>query len=342
MSTGSGVDGRPRMIDVGRMASVSAQTVSRYFNGGYVAPGTRERIENAVEALDYRPHAAARQLRSNRTEALGVIAMGSPNFGVWSLLEGMTAGARQAGFTLVIGQLDISSNRPDAASEVEAAVDHLLRSGVDGIIVASPYAGGEDLLADLVTGVPLVIMTGRLGSPDNSVLVDSYGAGTLAMEHLIALGHQRILHLSGDPTTIESEQRRASYYDSLARLGLPALQDIGRDWTAESGFDIGWSVDPKDFTAVFAANDAIASGFMSAMRDRGLEAPTDFSIVGIDNMPETQFYAPPLTTVTLDFVGIGEAAVEMMLRRIRERRSLPQQTVPPHLEERRSTSSPSS
>lgn len=340
MSRGSGLGGRPRMIDVGRMASVSAQTVSRYFNGGYVAPSTRQRIETAVEALGYRPHPAARQLKSNRTGAVGVIAMGSPNFGVWSLLEGMTAGARQAGFTLVIGQLDISSNRPDAASEVEAAVDQLLRSGVDGIIVASPYAGGEDLFTDLVTGVPLVIVLERPGSPDNSVRVDSYGAGTLAMDHLIVLGHQRILHISGDPTTIESEQRRASYYDSLARHGLSAIQDIGRDWTAESGFDIGSSVNPEDFTAVFAANDAIASGFMSAMRDRGLEAPMDFSIVGIDNMPATQFYAPPLTTVTLDFVGIGEAAVEMMLRRIREERSMPQQTIPPHLEERRSTSPP--
>lgn len=268
--------------------------------------------------------------------------MGSPNFGVWSLLEGMTAKARQEGFTLVIGQLGISSKRPDAASEVEAAVDHLLRSGVDGIIASSPYAGGEDLVADLITGVPLVVVTERPHSIDDSVRIDSYGAGILAMEHLIALGHQRILHISGDPTTVESEQRRASYYDSLVTHGLPVLQDIGHDWTAESGFAVGKVIDPHDFTAIFAANDAIASGFMSAMRERGLEAPTHFSIVGIDNMPETKFYAPPLTTVSLDFVGFGQAAVDVMIRKIREKRSTAQQTITPCLEMRKSTSSPPS
>ena len=191
MARGSGLDGRPRMVDVARMANVSAQTVSRYFTGGYVGAATRERVENAVAALGYRPHAAARRLRSNRAEAIGVIAMGPPNFGIWSILEGMTSGVRHAGFTLVIGQLDILADQPNAAAEVEAAVDHLLRAGVDGIIVGTPYAGGEELLDDLAHEVPVVIMSERPDSPDNSVKVDSYRAGVLAMEHLIDLGHRR-------------------------------------------------------------------------------------------------------------------------------------------------------
>lgn len=340
MTRGSGLEGRPRMVDVGRLADVSAQTVSRYFTGGYVAPTTRARIESAIQKLDYRPHPAARQLRSNRTEAIGVVALGAPNFGIWSLLAGIAAGVRQAGFTLMIGQLNILANRPDSKSEMEAAVDHLLLSGVDGIIVATPYAGGEHLLDDLAIDVPVVIMSEHPDSTDNSVRVDSYGAGILAMNHLIDLGHRHILHVSGDPTTIESAQRRASYYDSLAMHGLAQLPDVGYDWTADSGFDIGSTVDPRSFTAVFAGNDAIASGFMSAMRGRGLEAPTDFSIVGIDNMPETRFYAPPLTTVTLDFVSMGETAVQVMLRRILEKRSTPQHTITPHLEKRESTSPP--
>src|SRR5206468_1749585 len=78
MSRGSGVDGRPRMVDVGRLANVSAQTVSRYFTGGYVAPVTRERIERAVAELSYRPNPAARRLKSNRADSIGVIAMGHP------------------------------------------------------------------------------------------------------------------------------------------------------------------------------------------------------------------------------------------------------------------------
>src|SRR5690349_23820085 len=131
MSRGSGVDGRPRMVDVGRLANVSAQTVSRYFTGGYVGADTRERIERAVAELGYRPNPAARRLKSNRADTIGVIAMGPPNFGVWSILEGISKRVREAGFTLMIGQLDIMLNREGARAEVGAAVDHLLRAGVD-------------------------------------------------------------------------------------------------------------------------------------------------------------------------------------------------------------------
>lgn len=340
MSRGSGLDGRPRMIDVGRLANVSAQTVSRYFTGGYVGSDTRERIEQAVAELGYRPHPAARRLKSNRAEAIGVIAMGPPNFGIWSILEGMTAAVRRAGFTLVIGQLDILPSHPDAASELVAAVDHLLQAGVDGVIVGTPYAGGEDLLGGMVTEVPIVVVSERPHSPDNSVRVDSYQASLLAMDHLISLGHRRILHVSGDPSTIEAAHREAGYRDSLKRCSLNARVISGRDWTADAGFEAGQAADPREFTAVFAGNDAIASGFMSAMRARGLEAPRDYSIVGIDNMPETRFYAPPLTTVTLDFSRLGGAAVEMMLQRIQQKTSVPQLTLTPHLEVRQSTASP--
>jgi DNA-binding LacI/PurR family transcriptional regulator len=337
MTRGSGLDGRPRMVDVGRLANVSAQTVSRYYTGGYVGRSARERIERAVAELGYRPHPAARRLKSNRAEAIGVIAMGPPNFGIWSILEGMTRGVRHAGFTLVIGQLDILAGDPDSPSEVEAAVDHLLLSGVDGIVVATPYAGAEELLGDSVTDIPVVVISERPEATENSIGGDSYQAGLLAMEHLIALGHRRILHVSGDPATIESAQREASYRDSLARHGVQPLPVRGRDWTAEAGYEIGTSADPQEFSAVFAGNDAIASGFMSAMRTRGLDAPRDYSIVGIDNMPETRFYAPPLTTVTLDFVALGQTAVDMMLQRIRDGGSVPRHTISPRLEVRQST-----
>lgn len=340
MSRGSGVDGRPRMIDVGRLADVSAQTVSRYFTGGYVGADARARIERAVAELGYRRHPAARQLKSNRTEAIGVIAMGPPNFGIWSILEGMTAGVRHAGYTLVIGQLDIMPNHPGSGAEVEAAVDHLLRAGVDGVIIGTPYAGGEELIDRLVTEVPIVVMSEHPDSASNSVRVDSYQAGLLAMEHLMELGHRRILHVPGDPATIESTQREASYRAALSHRGLAPLIATGRDWTADAGYDTGMTADPTTFTAVFAANDALASGFMSAMRTRGLVAPHDYSIVGIDNMPETRFYAPPLTTVSLDFRRLGGAAVEMMLERVRQGRSTEQLTIRPHLEVRQSTAPP--
>jgi DNA-binding LacI/PurR family transcriptional regulator len=325
------------MVDVGRLANVSAQTVSRYFTGGYVGPDTRERIERAVAELGYRPNAAARRLKSNRSEAIGMLAIGHPNFGIWSILDGMTAGVRAAGFTLVIGQLDIVVSDPASPHEVTAAVEQLLRSGVDGVVMASPYTGTEELLGGLLTDVPSIVISERPESADNSIGTDSFAGGTVAMEHLIELGHRRVLHVAGDPATIEGVQREAAYRDVLARHGLEALPVSWRDWTADGGYEIGRLIDPADFTAVFAGNDLIASGVMSALRERGLHAPRDYSIVGIDDMPESRFAAPPLTSVELGFRWLGQNAVEMLLERIATGDDVPHRRFAPELRPREST-----
>jgi DNA-binding LacI/PurR family transcriptional regulator len=337
MSQGSGVDGRPRMVDVGRLASVSAQTVSRYFTGGYVGPDTRARIERAVAELGYRPNAAARRLKSNRAEAIGMLAIGHPNFGIWSILDGMTAGARAAGFTLVIGQLDIVVSDPESPHEITTAIDQLLRSGVDGVVMATPYAGSEELLGNLLAETPSIVISERPESADNSIGTDSLAGGMLAMEHLIDLGHRRILHVAGDPATIEGVQREAAYREVLSRHRLEPLPVSWRDWTADGGYEVGRAIDPDAFTAVFAGNDLIASGFMSALRERGLHAPVDYAIAAIDDMPESRFAAPPLTSVDLGFRWLGQTAVEMLLERIATGENVRHRRFTPLLRVREST-----
>jgi DNA-binding LacI/PurR family transcriptional regulator len=340
MTEGSGLDGRPRMVDVGRLAQVSAQTVSRYFNGGYVGSETRNRIEQAVSELGYRPNAAARRLRSNRSESIGLLALGRPNFGIWSTLDGMTSAARAAGFTLVIGQLDIVVDDPNSPKEVHMAIEHLLRSGVDGVIVTTPYVRGEKLVGDLLGSTPSVVMSEDPGIAQNSVHTDSYQGARLAMEYLVTRGHRRILHIGGDRATIEAARREAGYLDVMAENEFSTLPVPSRDWTADAGYEIGQTLDPEEFSAIFAGNDLIASGAMSALRERGLSAPHDFSIVGIDDMPESRFAAPPLTSVAMGFAAVGAAAVEMLLERISTGRSVQRRGVAPQLRVRESVGAP--
>lgn len=339
MTAPTGRHGRPRMVDVGRAADVSAQTVSRYFTGGYVGVEARARIEQAIEDLGYRFNTAARRLRVDRSNAVGIVSMGPQNFGVWSALGGVTEAARAAGMTVVIGQMDIEASDVDFTAALRTALGQLLLAGVDGVILGTPYQGGETTGIEVLGDLPMVVLAERPHRPTNSAHVSSYEAARLAMEHLLELGHQRILHLGGDPETVESEERERGYRDALTDAGLDPLEVQQIDWTSDAGHELGQRVDVSQFTAVFAGNDALALGFLSALRDRGLTAPDDFSIVGIDDMPESRFFAPPLTTVALDFEALGREAFEMLTEIIRTGGVAGQRTIAPTLKVRRSTRS---
>ncbi|RYV51181.1 LacI family DNA-binding transcriptional regulator [Pengzhenrongella frigida] len=326
------------MSDVGRLADVSAQTVSRFFTGsGYVRADTRLRIEAAIAELDFRPNHTARNLRTNRTQTVGVLAMGQSNHGLWSILDGLSRSARLADYSLLIAQLDIDIEAPNAFEVVRHTLDGFQSSHVDGIIVSTPFHGTEQLLDHIWDTIPVVSVSGRPWSSADSATADSYAAGLLATQHLTGLGHRRILHLAGPETRIEALDRDRGYRDGLAQAGLEALPLVRGDWTAASGHAAGQAVDPADFTAVFAGNDQMALGFMSALRDRRLHAPQDYSIIGIDDMPDAKYFAPPLSSVFLDFTSLGATAFAMIHERIRTGERLERRVIAPVLVAREST-----
>ena len=326
------------MADVGRVAEVSAQTVSRYFTGsGYVSADTRERVEAAITALDYRPNLTARNLRTRRSETLGVLAMGQSNYGLWSILAGLSRAARSAGYSLLIAQLDIDTELPSSLHEVRHALDGFISSQVDGIVVSTPYLGTEELLDNVWDLVPVLSVSGRPWATSDAATADSYAAGLLATRHLAGLGHTRILHLAGPASRIEAFDRERGYRDALAEAGLEPLPLVRGDWSAESGHSAGREVSSDDFSAVFAGNDQMALGFMSALRERGRQAPDDYSIIGIDDMPDARYFAPPLSSVFLDFVALGETAFAMIVDRIETGERQDPRVIEPILVPRRST-----
>lgn len=333
---------RPSMADVGRLAGVSAQTVSRFFTGtGYVGAATRTRIEAAVAELGYRPNHVARAFRVNRTNTIGVLTMGTMNYGVSATYAGVTAAAHATDYSIVISHIDVDIDDPGALQEARRGLDTLQSLQVDGIILATQYRHADDLIEGISERLPVVTLSGRPKPMADTVALDSRQAGLLATRHLIELGHQRILHIGGPTNRNETIERERGYSDAMLEAGLAPLPIIpGTSWSAASGHEAGLAAHLGDFTAVFAANDAIALGFMSAMRSRGFEAPRDFSIVGVDDMPETAFYAPPLTTMRMDFDELGAVAFEMIRHHIQTGERLDLRVLPPVLVLRDSAAPP--
>ncbi|MCH6470072.1 LacI family DNA-binding transcriptional regulator [Sinomonas terrae] len=329
---------RPSMADVGRLAHVSAQTVSRLYTGGTVSSDSRRRIEAAVKELGYRPNKLPRSLRGARTETIGFLAMGPLNYGNAGILTGISRTARLEDQTLITTQFDLDVDDPATREEIWRALDSFMAIRVDGIIVATPYAGLETVIEHIDGAVPVVSLSERDRREGHSVHADSYGAARLAVHHLVELGHRRILHLAGPGNRNEASNRVKGYYDGLAAAGLDPLPLLHcQEWDADSGAACAAVADTSTFSAVFAANDEIALGFMSEMSRRGVVAPRDYSIVGVDDMPEARYFSPPLTSAELDFEKMGERALHLLLDQIRGTTTTPRGVVTSSLSVRAST-----
>jgi DNA-binding LacI/PurR family transcriptional regulator len=298
------------MHDVARLAGVSHQTVSRVLNGHpNVRPDTRDRVLKAIRQLNYRPNALARGLVTRRSRTIGVISFDTRLFGPASTLLAIEHAARAAGYAVTISSLA----NLDAAS-VRSAVAALAAQPVDGAIVIAPREGAAQGLRDLRPGLPLVAVEAGYGGETPVVSVDQFGGARLATEHLLSLGHRTVWHIAGPADWLEARERIEGWRASLADVGAAAPPLLRGDWSPESGYRAGLELAERpDVTAVFAANDQMALGAMHAFHERGMRVPADVSIVGFDNVPESAFLIPSLTTVYQDFDEVGRRGLKLLV-----------------------------
>lgn len=298
--------------DVARVADVSYQTVSRVLNGHpSIRPATKQRVLDAMAELHYRPNQAARALVTSRSHTLGLIIGSRGEYGPTSSIAALEDSARERGYW--VNSAYLSDTRPET---IRAAVEHLRRQSVEGIIVHAPQVRVFDVLGDLDLGIPsLGLHSARRGIAE--LADDQLHGARMATEHLIGLGHAEIVHLAGPQDWIEAESRMRGYLHALSDADLPTRPPILGDWTADFGYRAALELVRRlDFTAVFAANDAMAIGLLHGFRDAGVEVPWDVSVVGFDDIPLAAHAAPPLTTVHQNFAGLGERAVSALLRAI--------------------------
>lgn len=301
---------RVAMRHVAALAGVSGQTVSRVVNDSpRVDPATRARVEEAMARLGYRPHRAARALRTGRTQTIGLVVSTLATVGNSRMLQAVADAAAQRGYALTV------VTAADAAS-LDGAFERLRDQGVDGAIVLN-----EASAAMLDTSAPPSLNLIVVDAPPDSaaggfgVVQSDHEAGArAATEHLIGLGHATVWHLAGPEGSYAAAERERGWRAALEGAGLVAPPVVRGDWTAASGHAEGvFLAERPDVSAVFAANDQMALGLLRALAGAGRAVPRDVAVVGFDDIADAADYLPPLTTVRQDFDELGERAVEALI-----------------------------
>lgn len=299
--------------DVARHANVSVATVSRVFSGANVVrEETRRRIRDVAEKLRYAPHTGARSLITSKTQTLGVIIPDLYGEFFSEIIRGIDTAARQAGFHLLV-----SSSHSDR-NELESAI-RSMRGRVDGMIIMSPDLDASLLVSSLPDDHPVVMLnsvTRRTGI--SSVRIDNRRGATEMVRHLIGHGHRRIAFIAGAERNIDGDQRRRGYHAALNEAGirLNASHEFCGDFTEDSGYEAARELLKRPLprpTAVFAANDSMAIGAMSALREAGVDVPGEIAVAGFDDIPIARHMSPALSSVHVPIAGLGERAARRLM-----------------------------
>jgi DNA-binding LacI/PurR family transcriptional regulator len=324
---------KPIMADVARRAGVSTMTVSRVLRGHpNVRVQTRTRVEEAIEALAYRTHAAARTLAGGPSGVIGVVCVAAPYFGPSNTLFGIEAAARARGFSVSLVTLgDVGGDG------IRHALRQLQTLQVDGAIVVAPTRAAVTALPD-DESTPTTVICAEPEAGQRTVSVDQVAGARLATRHLLDQGHDTVYHLRGPREWIDADARAAGWRMELRTQMTWVPRALVGDWTARSGYRAGVRLaTDRKVTAVFAGNDQMAIGVLRALVEAGRRVPDDVAVVGFDDVPEARFLTPPLTTVRQDFDLLGREAVDSLLQAMDSPELSAHRSIAPRLVVRRSS-----
>ncbi|MCL4254880.1 MAG: substrate-binding domain-containing protein [Anaerolineae bacterium] len=298
--------------DVAEHSGVSYQTVSRVINNHpSVAEETRQRVLGAIQDLNYHPNRAARSLVTNRSDTIAIISFGATFYGPGQMMSHITRHAKASGY-----RVSLSTVEQLGWAEVKSAINDLHEHLIDGIIMIAPIISDftHDIRA-LLGNIPYIQIDTKPQEGVASVVIEQAYGTTLAVEHLIQLGHRDIAEISGPLNWYDAIMRHQSWIDTMKRHNLSHHMSVEGNWSAQSGYE-GLHALIKSgakFTGLAVANDQMALGAMAALNELGLRVPDDVSVVGFDNIPESAYFMPALTTIHQNFAALGEQCVEYLV-----------------------------
>ena len=301
--------------DVARLAGVSIKTVSRVLNNErYVSKAKRQRVEAAVEQLNYRPNMAARTLSGAKSYLLGFLAPAGAPMYIDRLLRGALDACKKNNYHLVP---EIYETQTD---DVLAKVKALCTStALDGAVLAPGLCDSPPVLAYLrERGIPYVGISPSISIDAPYVQIDEEGAMYAMTRHLLKLGHERIAFLGYQPGWMFAERRLQGFRKAMEEAGVTVpAKYIGESWftfrfAQERAEKLLGLKEPP--TALVAVNDETAVGAMVAAYKRGLTVPKDVSITGFDDSPLAALTWPQLTTVRQPMEAMAAAAAELILK----------------------------
>ncbi|HET6859965.1 MAG TPA: LacI family DNA-binding transcriptional regulator [Streptomyces sp.] len=298
--------------DVAAAANVSYQTVSRVINGhASVKPETRERVLAAIDELGFRRSATAHALASGRVRSVTVLTADTTNHGYAKILQGVEEAGRAASYAVGISVLE-SADDTAVRAEVRRAAD----TG-GGLIVIAYDPPGVRALETVPDGIPFVGVVETPARPpgDSSpwVWTDDRLAAHEATRHLLSLGHRTVHYVAIPSSTRRTAPRTAGWRAALREAEAPEPRPVQADWGPAGGHAAGvrLAADPA-VTAILCGNDDLAVGVIRALHEAGRAVPGEVSVAGFDDAPHSAYLTPSLTSVRLDFTGLGRAAFELL------------------------------
>jgi LacI family transcriptional regulator len=307
---------RVTLRDVARLAGVHPGTASRALNEqtrSLVNADTAQRVIGAANELGYHPNPIARGLKTNRSYTVGVLIPDLQNPLFPPIIRGIEDRLDQAGYTPVIASTENDIERERINFRAMRARQ------VDGFITATARLDHALLDEIIELGIPLVLVNRRVedGSLPSATADDREGV-RLAVDHLADLGHMRIAFLGGPAEFSTGLQRRDGFIAAMRGRGLDAdrgLTLLGTTFTLGEGHRLCLELldRGKPFTAIVAGNDLMALGCYDALGERGLSCPADVSVVGYNDMPFSDHFNPPITTVRIPHYEIGAAGADLLL-----------------------------
>jgi len=306
---------RANIRDVAARAGVAVKTVSRVLNGHpYVSAETKARVEEAMQALDFRPSVAARILSGAKSNQIALIYDNHSPYYMFQIQTGCWETCKKRGIRLLAQPVDVAD--PQVGEQIRGLVTE---THVDGIILSSPVTDCEPVLHALdLLDIPFVrISPGTNHALTSSVFMDDAQAADDMTTHLINAGHRRIGFIKGHRNHMASDERLFGYRRALDRAGIayePGLVCEG-EFDFESGVRGGnFLLDlPDRPTAIFASNDDMAAGVLAVAHDRGITVPAELSVAGFDDTTLARTVWPPLTTIHQPMAELARTATEILI-----------------------------
>ena len=303
------------IFDVANRAGVSHQTVSRVINDSpLVADATRAKVKAVIDELGYRPNRSARTLAGGVVRSVTVLTTDTSLYGTAETLRGIEDAARAADFTILISVLD-----PDETYTEADILGRLPHDGAPAIVIAHDETTTKAMQALQRKQSGSTVATGgeRLGveqdAADWLVSLDDRTIAARATRYLLSMGHNTVHYLA-----IPSKaNRQAGWAEALAEAGLEAPAVVHSGWTIGAASEaVTELVADPEVTAILCGNDDLAFGVLHAAHRAGRSVPGDLSLIGFDDSPLAAYHVPPLTTVDLDFRGVGRGAFELLRQKL--------------------------
>jgi LacI family transcriptional regulator len=293
--------------DVAARAGVSVATVSRVINGkSLVKEETSRHVLAVARTMKYVPNVVARSLSTRRSHTIGIVLPDVHGEFFSEVIRGIDVAARNASYHILV-----SGSHSDQQEMLE--VLDTMQGRVDALIVMAPEVSADAVEDDLPGNVPIVLLNSLARNRD-TLTIDNYGGATAMMRHLLSLGHDEIAFIKGPDHNADARERLRGYRRCAPRTSasLGRVLELAGDFTESSGYYTIRAAlrSGRKFDAVFAANDAMAVGALSALAEAGLRVPADVAVAGFDDIPIARFVAPALTTIRVDMAELGRRAFQ--------------------------------